>query len=471
MVPLDSFKLTPPGNTSGARTAVINMRDGKSVIIDPNTKKVAKDKQDAMNLFAKSLVYVLTDKVYYTPPDPKKGELRPVPPELTLESLFDAASSFILVPTWGQKQKLNIDQSDYIGGFGEAMDAAIRDILQPKGAKQGDPPPAVPEIMQINAARMLSLAAKSGAPAHYPTILTLLTDPNTDPAILIYAIKAAEGLIGAYNPVWANDVKYATHTIKDAEMVKLVGALDAIVKRTKPYGLPSRAPKPPPPPMPVTPAPSTVDAKNAPPTVGQLQTEMVSKEQQMVVRYYRRAALRAMAQCRYPQFIDAQDGSSVRPLATLAKMAIGDPSITRTPGYDEIAIAVMGLCNLHDYKDVNMDVLFDCVAQGVLNFSGKKTGKPEDHSIPWKVTGSYLITALTDWQKVPNAARYRNKLESLATVLVERVLVPLEKIGTPGFVPNADAVARWREQNPVPELKLFIEAKEPPLKAGFVEPT
>lgn len=467
VVPLDSFKLPQPGNIGNARTAVSDMRDGKRLVLDPSTKKVARENVDALNIMAKSFVYVLTDKVYYIQPEPVRNELKPTPPELTLQSRFDEAERFILVPTWGRK--LTIDQADYIVAFGEAMDAAILDILQPKPAKAGDPPPPVPEIMQINAARMLAMAARSGAPAHYPTILNLLKNPDTDPAILIYAIKAAEGLIAAFNPVFVNDIKYPLHTIKDAEMVKLVEALDVLVKRTKPYGYQPPPSNLPPAPLPPPPGAKTGDVKVPPPPVtGQLETQMVNKDEQMVIRYFRRAALRALAQCRYPQFMDAQDGRTVRPLVTLAKIAVGDPSITSTPGSDELAIAVIGLCNLHDYKDVNVDALCDVVAQGVWNFTTKKQGNPKDKSIPWKVTGSYLISAFADWQKVPSAARFR-KIESLATVAVDRVLVPMEKMeAAGGNPPSFDALARWREQNAVPELKLFLEAKEPAVKPGYV---
>jgi hypothetical protein len=501
-VPLSAFTLPLPTILGNARGQVQEMRDGKIVVQDPATKKPRKELQDSMNLIAKELVYAITDPKYYTQPGPnRQNVLAPTPAELTLESRFEAAERFVLVPSWGRK--LTIDQYDYIVGFGEAMNAAILDILEPKPAKAGDPPPAVPDIMRVNAARMLATAAKSGAPALYPTILKLVGNPDTDPGVLIYALKAAEGFIAAYNPVLVNDAKYAIHVVRDAEMLKLTEALDAVVKRTKPYGVQPKKPTPPPPPAPkagelkggelksgdpkappppaakapppaakAPPVQPKTEPKAAPPMppvpVGQLETETVSPEQQMVVRYFRRAALRALAQCRYPQFIDPANGNAFRPLATLAKIAVGDPSITTTPGNDEIAIAVIGLCNLHDYKDVNFDALCDCIAQGVVNFAGKKAGNAQDKSIPWKVTGSLIMTAILDMKKAPNAGRFANKIDSLTTVLVDRVLAPLEKVGNAGQAPNFEAVARWREQNGVQELKLFVEAKEPPVRPGFV---
>lgn len=488
-VSLDSFQLKLPSTVSLGNVRVLTqeMRDGKMRVLESATKPPPKQHIDAMNAIAREVVYSLTEKKYYIPPEPINNFLRPVPPEMTLESRFDEAKRFILVPTWGKK--LTVDQADYILWFGVAMDSALREILDPKPAKAGDPAPAVPPIMKLNAARMLSLAAQSGAPAHFPTILGLLNNPETEPEVLIFAIKAAEGLIAAYNPILRDEPKYMIHMIKDAEMVQLVEVLESIIVRKKPYGRQPAAPAPPsvPPPAPPAPAPKAAApaaaAPAAPPAkapapksadpkmplpVGQLQSDTVTAEQQAVIRYFRRAAIRALAQVRYPKFTDAQTGKTVYPLITLAKIAVGDASITTAPGNDEIAYATVGLCNLHDYKDVNVNALCDCIAQGVTNFAGKRAGNALDKSIPWKIVGSYLVTALADMQKVPNAGRFRAKFESLGTVMTERVLLPLEKIGTPGNAPNFEAVLRWRESNRVDSLKLFDEANVPPVVPAFV---
>jgi hypothetical protein len=127
----------------------------------------------------------------------------------------------------------------------------------------------------------------------------------------------------------------------------------------------------------------------------------------------------------------------------------------------------VGLCNLHDYKDVNVDALCDCIAQGVANFAGKKAGSAQDKSIAWKIIGSQIITALADMQRVPNAGKYRSKFESLATVLTERVLLPLEKINSPGNSPNFEALQRWRETNRPESLKLLDQAKVPAVVPAF----
>jgi hypothetical protein len=460
------LKLPPTISLGNIRVTTQDLRDGKLIVLDSATKKPTKNHQDSMQAMARELVYAITDKKYYIAPEPTGNLLRPIPSELTLESRFLEAERFILVPSWGRK--LTIDQADYIVWFGEAMDSAIREVLDAKPAKAGDPPPAVPSIMRVNAARMLALAARSGAPAHAPTIFGLLANPNTDPEVLIYAIKAAEGLIAAYNPILRDEANYMIHTVKDPEMVKLVTALEAIITRTQPYGRqPTVVTAPPPAPLPKAPAPKAVDPKAPPVPVGQLQANSISSEQQMVMRYFRRAAIRALAQVRYPMFQDSTTGQAVYPIVTLAKIAVGDASITTAPGNDEIAYATVGLCNLHNYKDVNVNALCDCIAQGVVNFAGKKAGNAQDKSINWKVIGSHLLTALADMQRVPNAGPRKAKFESLATVLTERVLLPLEKIGSPGNVPNFETVQRWRESNRPESLKLLDEAKVQPVVPGF----
>ncbi len=467
-IPLDSFQLKLPSTISlgNVRVTTQELRDGKLIVLNSTTKKPNQTFSDSMLAMARELVYSLTDPKYYIPPDPINNLLRPVPPELTLESRFSEAERFILVPSWGKK--LSIDQADYIVWFGVAMDEAIREILYPKPAKAGDPPPDVPPIMRINAARMLALAAQSGAPAHYPTIMELLKDPETEPQILIYTIQAAEGLIAAYNPILRDEARYMIHTIKDAQMVPLVEELEKIITRKTPYG-----PQPPSPVIPNNPPaaklpqPAAKDGKPPIPT-GQLEGTVVSSEQMRVIRYFRRAAIRALAKVRFPKFTDADSGKSAYPIMTLAKIAIGDPSITTAPGNDEVAYATMGLCNIHDYKNVQFDALADCIAQGVVNFAGKRAGNAQDKSIAWRVIGSQLMSALADMQRAPFAAKYRSKIDSLANTLTERVLLPLEKIGTPGNAPNFEAVARWREGNRVESLKLLDEPNFPVVVPGFV---
>ena len=56
----------------------------------------------------------------------------------------------------GINAKLNFDQYDYIDEFGKALNATIAEVLKMEA----------PAPQRVNAARMLVLAAKSGAPAH-----------------------------------------------------------------------------------------------------------------------------------------------------------------------------------------------------------------------------------------------------------------------------------------------------------------
>ncbi len=457
------FKKDPP-NAGAVRANVIDMRDGKRIVKNPPEEKA---NQEAMNLMAKSLIYPITDSRYYFPVENTKGELKPAVYAESIHQQLENFERFILVPylTPALNSRLNVDQADYIKGFGVAVDAALKDVLTP----------TMPNFIRLNAARVLAIAAKSGAPAHFPMLLSMLNDPATPPEVLIYVIRAAEGLIAAYEaiPRASGATGYALHTIKDAEMVQLVTALEAVIARDRPYGKQPKAPQPiaapvAPPVDPKAPVAKTVEPKAAPPVAGQLQSNPLSAEQAATIRYYRRAAIRALAQCRYPQFVDPADGKTVRPLMTLAKIAVMDTSLNFVPGPDESAEAVIGLANIHDPKGLNLDVQLDAIATGIYHFAVIKAGSNTDKSIQWKMYAARIATALADWQKTPSAQRNAQKIGSLVAVATDKLLTPIEKLssGIGQSAPNLDSIVSWKKDRPVTQPQLFIDVKESVLNPG-----
>ena len=458
------FKKDPP-NAGAVRANVIDMRDGKRIVKNPPEEKA---NQEAMNLMAKSLIYPITDSRFYFPAENTKGELKPAVFAESIHQQLENFERFILVPyqTPALNSRLNVDQADYIKGFGVAVDAALKEVLTP----------AMPNFIRVNAARVLAIAAKSGAPAHFPMLLAMLNDPATPPEVLIYVIRASEGLIGAYEaiPRASGATGYALHTIKDAEMVQLVTALEAVIARDQPYGKQPKAPQPiaapvAPPVDPKAPAATKpVEPKVAPPVAGQLQSNPLSAEQMATIRYYRRAAIRALAQCRYPQFVDPANGKTVRPLMTLAKIAVMDTSLNFVPGPDESAEAVIGLANIHDPKGLNLDVQLDAIATGIYHFAVLKAGSNADKSIPWKIYAARIATSLADWQKTPPAQRTAQKIGSLVTVATDKLLAPIEKLssGINQSSPNLDAIVSWKKDRPITQPQLFIDVKESTLNPG-----
>ncbi len=447
------FKKEPP-NAGSVRSNVIDMRDGKRIVKNPPEEKA---NQEAMNLMAKSLIYPITDSKYYFPVENTKGDLKPAVYAESIHQQLDNFERFILLPylTPALNSRLNVDQADYIKGFGVAVDAALKDVISPD----------MPPYIRLNAARVLAIAAKSGAPAHYPMILAMLNDPNTAPEVLIYVIRAAEGLISAYEaiPRSTGATAYALHTLKDAEMVQLVTALETIIARNQPYG---KQPKAVQPVAPVAPpvdpkAPAAKPAAPAP-AAGQLQSNPLTPEQAVTIRFYRRAAIRALAQCRYPQFVDPANSKTVRPLMTLAKIAVMDTSLNFVPMADESGEAVIGLANIHDPKGLNVDVQLDAIATGIYHFAVIKAASNTDKSIQWKMYAARIATALADWQKTPSATRNAQKIGSLVTVATDKLLTPIEKLssGIGQSAPNLDSIVSWKKDRPVTVPQLFIDVKE-----------
>lgn len=455
----DSFvKPIPNRLDSGVR--VNELRDGKRRMKDDE----AKHKADLL-IMAKALVYPVTQRQYYEPqpPNPKKpNELAPIPDNLTLRQPFDDLDRYILKP--GPNSKLNFDQYDYLLEFGVALDAVFRELIVP----------AAPPEVRVNAARMLALAARSGAPAHAAHITQLIADPETRPEVLVYALKAAEGLLAAHDPRIGSvgtSLDYGKHTIPTADLVKLIQAIETVIHRQTSYGV--AAVKSPAASSIVTdksektaekpvvnatkkddkPAAAKTSDKPQPSkgTIGKLESEATpaeprDPEQDAVIRFIRRAAIRALAQVRQPVVTDTKANVTVRPLTTLCRIAVNDgrkiaadakasdlekmPPAPFVPklGPDEYAIAVLGLSNLHFLKSVDLDVVLNCISIGVGNFAAKKVGS-SDTSIAWRDYALRLNAAFTDWPKIFAATTpIDSKVSPLLSLISGQILTPIEQL-------------------------------------------
>jgi hypothetical protein len=194
-----------------------------------------------------------------------------------------------------------------------------------------------------------------------------------------------------------------------------------------------------------------------------------SRNELALLKFFRRAAIRALAQVRYPIVTHPLTERSVYPLATLAKIAVNDASVTPPTSPDEIAEAVIGLCGYQSFRGVEVDVLVDSIAAGIVNYASFKTDDPESKAIAWKVYSARLAAALDQFRKAgrENAAltRFQAKINSLADSATNDVLVPIEKPG--GRQPDPEALIRWRARNPVAVLQPFTERKDLVLKASL----
>jgi len=166
--------------------------------------------------------------------------------------------------------------------------------------------------------------------------------------------------------------------------------------------------------------------------------------------------------------VEHRNGKDVaRPLWTLAKVAVYDASISPQPAPDEVAEAVIGMCGYQGFRGVEVDVLLDAIATGIVNYASVKSEESDNKSIPWKVYSARIAVALDQFRKTaPNNAfltRAAGKVASLADTATKDVLDPIERGGA-GRQPDPEAVIRWRTGNPVPALQPFTEVKTLVLK-------
>jgi hypothetical protein len=483
-----SANIRKEGYVSGdARGRVNAMRDGKIQFNNPNT--IEGYRRDLKQM-AEFLAFRVTHDEYYKPTmETRTGELRPPAADSTIQYVLEDLDRYVLKPAPGIK--FVTEQADYIKEFGVAIDAAIRQVL----------PPFAPEyatrrdlaVMRVNAARMLAIAAKSGAPAHAPTILQVLKDEKTPPEVLFYGIQAAENLLSAYDILKFGDRFQAQHTIGDDQLYELAKVLQTIVEWDRAPWMkataeaaanpPESAPNPSPsttpqaaadankaeeqksPQAPQRPAAQDVAPPSAPP--GQLENipeEPLTSEQVRVLRFYRRAAIRALAQFRFPIIQHPKDANAVAyPMWPLAKIAVNDSSVRPPTTPDEVAEAVIGLCNYQQFRGVDVDVLLDVIAAGLINFAGLKSG-PDDKTIHWRIYAVRMITAFDRFRKTAQMdaalSRHAAKINSLANTATESILTRLER-GGPGQAPDPTAIARWRveNRNPNQSLQPFTEVR------------
>jgi hypothetical protein len=187
----------------------------------------------------------------------------------------------------------------------------------------------------------------------------------------------------------------------------------------------------------------------------------LTDEQITTLHYFRRAAIRALAQCRFPQ-VDHRNGKDVsRPLWALAKVAVNDASVVPPADAAETAEAVIGLCNYQGFRGIEIPVVLDAIAMGLVNFVAPKGNESDVASIHWKIYSARIAAALDQFRKTAatNAlvSRSAGRLGSLADTAGNDILGPLERGG--GRQPDPEAINRWRAGGPVAALQPYTEVK------------
>ena len=437
------------------------MRDGKSRVGGPDAEKNAATFRAAAEYF----IYAVNMPKFYGL-DTGEGQLKRREQNDYLDAVFTELRRFLLIPT--ADSRLTTDQAEYITKFGEALDEAIRTMLASRHP-----------IVRINAARALVVAAESGAPAHAGTITKLITDPNTRPEVLLYAYKAAGKLLSAYDPLAARNTDPYRHSLKDEQLVPLIQALEAHILKNPPVAahVAIPAPKPLPPDQAAPAAPAGGGAQ------GRLDAASLTSEQIAVIRYFRRDAVRALAEVRYDVIGGKNELPEVRPAYTLALIATSSPTITPGVSTAEVADAVIGLLRMAPSSKLNIDELVQAVAAGLTTIAqakgvpGAEPANAEDQLISWKVLAARLSQAFTSWRasvnRYPRALAFQDLIRSFSDLAMNEVVSKLDRDGPMGLGGgiNINRIGEWRNRNKPkdPNRSLFNDSPRYKLAGATVD--
>ena len=465
-IDLKPFEMKAKPLTGTQLTTLSEMKAGKRKVVGQNVKELFKDA-------AQFYVYKITQDQYYT--GGETGELKPKTGDLNLDLAFEDLERYVLVPDPTTRLEQVVDQNAYIHEFGAALDQAVVDVL--KGGKAGAPP----QVIRVNAARMLAVAARSGAPAHAKTITALLTNTfytnggkpvETPPEVLYWALKAAENLLAAADPTAFGTPNPGRHSLKDEDLVPLVKALNGLVLNNPPVAdkaallNPELATKPPPPPKSGAAAPPGPKAPPDPKAAAPAKADpaALTQEQVALIRFYRRQAIRALGKVRYDT-VGEGTPDEVRCGYTLAKVAVNDASINPVPSVAEVGEAVIGLCGVNPSSNLNVETLLYVIAYGTDLFFGPRVGNPDDKWLPWKTYAARVAAAYAQMQRNaqinPRLSKFRAQVTNLVGIVTADLTGPIEQ-GAGVTPPRVERLAQWLQANQ-PKAGLYEDAKKYPL--------
>ncbi|MGL6077076.1 MAG: hypothetical protein ACRC8S_23205 [Fimbriiglobus sp.] len=461
---LKPFRLDAAQPTGDSLTRMLDLMNGKLLVKGPEEKR----NKEVIGAFAKFIVYRVTHDSYHNLPD--SGELKPRTAEQDLETIVSDLNSRLLIPTpEGNLSRLAPDQAQYIYEFGNAVDAALGDVFKKNP----------PSIIRVNAARLLSIASKSGAPVHGKMIVAMLSNTYfkdgagkplpTPPEVLYFALKAAENILAAYDPTVLTGTFVTRHSLVDTDLVALIKVLEEMIVKGPPVadraatsaldltGRPiDLAPEAPP--MPTEPGKEA--AKPA--------TPKLTSEQINVVRYFRKAAVRALAKVRFDT-LSTTTGAEVRPALTLAKVAVNDPSLSLPATTAEIAEATLGLVGMSPSQNLNLDVWTYAIAVGMNNFVRPRLPDDKDTSLPWRITSGRMMASFNALKKaIPISPRLRlngKPITELADIVISDMLSIMEKDPSIGAGrPSNERLLQWLAANAPKEAAKSLYSDKPQYK-------
>jgi hypothetical protein len=365
--------------------------------------------------------------------------------------VFAELDRFLLEPVLGSN-RVGRDQTVYIHEFGAALDAAFSALFTHDE-----------QIVRINAARVYAHFARTGAPAHYPTITKVLANPEAPTELKYYLFQAAAALLAAPD---VTELETRKHSGSPEAVGALVKALMDCV--TNPAML-----------------------------LPGFKPESATAEQLAVVGMVRRQAVRALAQVKFVKIPGPDGKTPIYPVYPLVRVAMSDPNLLPAPTPAEVAEAAIGIMNMApiEYRvnrfvkvnEYNVDVAVEAITQALITFATPRAANSNDRSIPWRNYALRLAEAMFKWRtlfttdydpKQPykfDPAAIPPLFKELYDEAIPKVLARIEKVdsmGRPGVEPVEVGVLRnlLKKMQANPQRKTVLIEGLPETTILFPEP-
>ena len=410
--------------------------------------------------YAQQLVFPVTDKRFYVP---TSEDFRAPSYQDTFRNVLSDLNSRLIIPTPENRvsQMPKVLQV-YVNEFGAALDEAIGTVLRK---------PDVPPVVRTNAARMLAIAAKSGAPALGQSIQAMLDNTyfkdgdkpvDTPPEVLLHALDAAGNLLAAYD-INVQQSDYASrHSLPEPELMKFIATLQkyAVEGPQKPLKVyvqsrdgSGRA-------LDLNQKVATPEAAKPGKPAAPPAQEGLTPEQVAVIRFYRRAAVKALAKCRFSVVGGKGGGADVRPALTLARVAVDDKTIPIPVTPPEALEAVIGLANMDPDNRLDLPSYAIALAAGLRRAAGPKAASLDDTTLPARIAGTRLTRAFTGLaQRAGENPRLRGQQKlftDLAEVAVADIASRLANESNAAAAPDFNRLDTFiNNLPPAPRRQLF----------------
>ena len=339
-----------------------DIRDGKKPFVNEPNKQDAQKNIDAIKRRAQLEVARMLDSA-----NTSAGSSDTKPISQVVRSLHDV----IIDPLTFGRTKLSEGQRDMIRIFGEEMNAQLRPIFGTK-----DKPSTADVLVRLNAARQLSIVAKSGFDELADTAVEVIADPNQHDAVKLYMFEALGNLFAVPHPEQEGK---SVFTKEERENKAIQTLIDFIARQPK------------------------MDAN-------------ASRDEIAGVRYVRREAIRALGQVRKPVVRDANGKIVMSPGIWLLRVANADRNFVPPVSLSERVEGLVGYLNLQADKEQAMDFAAGFIATAIrdlgLEYKERKLLEkikvddkapperaPDDRDMQaWKLTANRIQLGLKVWR-------------------------------------------------------------------------